>query len=512
MLLHQNSLIELDKEIIKDGGLAEFIKLCWHVVIPEKDKLVWNWHIDLMCYALEQSLHDPDYKNLLICIPPGHMKTLTVSVFFPAWVWTHTPGTKFIFCAYGKSISAQSAKQHKDIIMSDWYQERWGNVCKIAKDSVKQVMWFENTAKGYRISTSVGGEATGRHGDIIVFDDLVKAQDAFSPGVMERANDFWWGTMLNRVTNADKAIKIGIMQRLHVDDPASRCIEAGYKTIILPAENGFVPSWTPEGVYKPHTDTQTEDVTQGASDELQGSTGRRYNLLFEQRFPSQVLQEFKKQMGPMTYAAQYEQTPVPVGGALFKSEDLEKYWDVIPEGSQYIMTVDCTFEDEKTATKTDYVVGQVWAYSKPNFYLVDQFRAKLDFMKTCQAIIDMQKKHPKVSGIHVEKKANGAAVINVLSEHISGIKPWPEKGVRQESKTARANAVQPLMQNVYLPKNKPWVDELITELLQFPAGKNDDSADALMMALSILHQGNGSEYLKNMGNFNQMFKARLRRR
>jgi hypothetical protein len=35
------------------------------------------------------------------------------------------------------------------------------------------------------------------------------------------------------------------------------------------------------------------------------------------------------------------------------------------------------------------------------------------------------------------------------------------------------------MSKVYLPRNAPWANDLVSELLRFPAGKNDDQVDVM---------------------------------
>ena len=34
---------------------------------------------------------------------------------------------------------------------------------------------------------------------------------------------------------------------------------------------------------------------------------------------------------------------------------------------------------------------------------------------------------------------------------------------------------------MWLPRNAPWIDEFLRELLSFPAGKNDDQVDTLSL-------------------------------
>jgi len=83
----------------------------------------------------------------------------------------------------------------------------------------------------------------------------------------------------------------------------------------------------------------------------------------------------------------------------------------------------------------------------------------------------------------IEDKANGSAVIQMLSNDIPGILPVNPEG----GKVARAAAVSPLIEagNVYLPHPQfmPWVNDLIEECAAFPNGAHDDQVDAMTQAL-----------------------------
>ena len=76
------------------SSLHDFIRFFWTQVdtVPFCD----GPHIALMCRYLE-AVTRKQIPRFLCNIPPGHQKSLTVSVFWPAWVWA-TDQTKRFLC------------------------------------------------------------------------------------------------------------------------------------------------------------------------------------------------------------------------------------------------------------------------------------------------------------------------------------------------------------------------------------------------------------------------------
>jgi len=67
-----------------EDSLSEFIKQAWEVIEPGQP-YVHGWHIDFLCEHLEAITYGFErddgstYNRLLINIPPGTMKSLTVN-------------------------------------------------------------------------------------------------------------------------------------------------------------------------------------------------------------------------------------------------------------------------------------------------------------------------------------------------------------------------------------------------------------------------------------------------
>jgi len=86
----------------------------------------------------------------------------------------------------------------------------------------------------------------------------------------------------------------------------------------------------------------------------------------------------------------------------------------------------------------------------------------------------------------IEDKANGPAVIEVLTKKIPGIIPVEPIG----DKVERAEAITYILEsgNAYLPhpQEQSWVQGFIDECSSFPRGKYDDQVDAMTQGLNRL--------------------------
>ena len=480
--------IELDRELVRRGGLREFVRMAWGLVEP--GLIQWNWHLDVKAEYLEAASRG-EIRNVLFCEPPGCMKSLLVSSFWPAWDWIDHPERKYLAATYAQTLSNKNAKHHRNIVLSRWYQERWGDRCSITRESTKQVQMFENNAHGFRFSSSTGAGVLGRHADVLLFDDLSKTQDAQGRAAVDgaglaKANAFWFESMATRQANPETTIKIGIQQRLHEDDTAGRCIDSGeYECVILPME--FDPSR--RCLFSIPVTLHTGEVVEEDPREAPGE------LLWPARYPQHEVDSLRDTLGPVGASAQLDQQPRPPGGAIFKAEDFERVYDVLPKRARKIVVVDCSFEDEQTAINPDYAVMQCWAEHEGKIYMVDQVRAKLDFVATVEALRAFVDLHD-VTTVWVEKKANGAAVIRTLRDEVPGIRAWPPKGEAQASKVERANAAQPSMRDVYYPRGWAQMDVYRKEHLGFPLAKNDDQVDGTTMAVSLLARRTRKRYKK----------------
>ena len=299
-------------------------------------------------------------------------------------------------------------------------------------------------------------------GDFIIIDDPIKnREEANSPTYRSKLWNWYISTLYTRLEQ-DAAILV-TLTRWHEDDLAGRLLEA--------MKNPGGDEWTV--VILPAT-RETDICHYDAREYGEPLWAGKYDLT--------SLATIKSTVGSYEWNALYQQRPAPEEGSLFKREWWQFYDEIPTDLFDYVQSWDCTFKDKSTS---DFVVGQVWARSRrnpANRYLLDQYRKRMTFTETVQAIRTMSGKWPKTVRKLIEDKANGTAVIDVLKKEIPGLVAVEPRG----GKVVRAHAVTAVVEsgNVYLrnPGKAPWVLDFIEELASFPTGTHDDQVDAMTQA------------------------------
>jgi len=164
------------------------------------------------------------------------MKSIQVSVMWPAWEWTNNPERRWLFSSYAAVLSTRDSLKCRRLIESPWYRKNFGHIFELTGDqNVKNR--YENTKTGYRIATSVGGAATGEGGDRIVVDDPHNVVEATSKAMRESTLQWWDETMSTRLNDPKTGAKVIVMQRVHEEDLSGHVFEQGdYEHLCLPAE------------------------------------------------------------------------------------------------------------------------------------------------------------------------------------------------------------------------------------------------------------------------------------
>lgn len=181
----------------------------------------------------------PFINRYLENIPPGMMKSLRVSVFFPAWLWgpKNHPYLRFVCASHSlEKIGVRDSMKMRRLIMSDWYKERWGDRVKLAGDQNAKTK-YETTATGFREAIAADS-ITGVRGDFVLIDDPHSVTGGLSDAQRETTVEWFLEAVPTRLNNPKKSAIIVIMQRIHESDVSGVILdkELGYEHLCYPAD------------------------------------------------------------------------------------------------------------------------------------------------------------------------------------------------------------------------------------------------------------------------------------
>lgn len=487
--------------VLLKRSLPRFVRQAWQVVEPGVE-LVWNWHIDDICrhlqavtraitnYRLPEDQREPgpEIFRLLINVPPGHMKSLLVNVFWFAWMWAKFPWLRGLFASHELGLAMRDSVRSRDIVMSDWYQDTFQPTWSMKSDqNVKGK--FLNDEQGARLCGSVGGSVTGWRGDFWAVDDPINLIDSRSEVELEKA--IWWidKAMSSRLNNMQYGGRVMIMQRVHEDDPSGHVLRKKGLTrwthLCMPSE------------FEIKTKCRIEVTGYEDPRKIEGE------LLFPGMFGKQVIAEAKEDLGSDAYAGQHQQRPAPSEGGFFKRKWFRYYrrvkledgrWqyiltDPIAGTTRRVMEEDCwTLITADTAMKektmNDYWVAGVWHIERVmddkgyqrgcTMMLRHVWRERCTAPEGEARLMELYDRF-KPNYIGIEDKVSGTAVIQRFVR--DGL---PVQAIKANTdKVTRASTAQVWEENgkVWRPLDAEWLESNQTEMLVFPNGSNDDQVD-----------------------------------
>ncbi len=494
-----------------------FVQRGWAHADPAP--LVWGKHLDALCACL-QAVAEGRIANLLINIPPGHAKSMIVSVLWPAWRWAVKPSWSGMFGSYELGLVTRDAVKTRALMEGDWYTDLFrtdhvsGAILWELQEDQNTKKLYKNTLGGLRQATSVG-LGTGYRGDTLVVDDPLSKDGADSDVELLSASKWFFETMPTRFNDMQTAQKVVIMQRLHERDVSGE---------ILSREPGLWQHLNLPAQFNPMKRSVVKDNTGAVVfEDWRTQPGE---LLFPEKFPLSVINGLRNSLGPYSASGQLDQEPSPLGGGVLKAEwwrwrwlmpgervreGIDQVCGVPLEGVRVPVPFDFIFSVTDAAfkgtDKSDRVAIGVFGMKWPNLYLLDLVWDQMDFQLTLRAFLTLVKRWPKMSEIIIEEAANGAALISTLKGVLPGVNPIAPEG----GKISRILAASPFMSagNIILPHSPNFtpsprlgpsgepvvasINMLIAEASAFPKGRNDDGIDMVSYAVNkFLTNGDGA--------------------
>lgn len=409
-----------------------------------------NWHQDTLCSELERVVAGMT-KRLIINVPPRTGKTEIAVKNFMSWSGGLFPDSEFINASYSAKLAAANTYETRSIMTMDEYQQIFPWV-QLRHDS-KAKDDFRTTQGGVFYAAGAEGSITGYgagkmrsgFGGAIIIDDPHKAYEASKETPTTRQNIIEWftNTIENRKNNFEETPIIVIMQRLHQEDLSGFLLDGG---------NG--EEW--------------RHVCISALDDDDES-------FWPDHMPTEQLRQMQHS-NRIVFSGQYEQNPVPKGGATFQRD----WFDIVPAApaeTQWVRAWDLAGSDERDSAFTAGV--KIGVAPDNHYYIADSRRRQVRGNK----VVQLMQNTATQDGFNTKgsfPQDPGSAGKSWAEYLVGKMAPYdyrfsPETGAKETR--AEGFAAQAEAGNVHLVKG-PWNKDYLDEIETFPVGKWKDQVDA----------------------------------
>ena len=132
-------------------------------------------------------------RNLAICMPPRHGKTL-ISQDFLLFTMGLFPNSNNIVVSYSSDLALRTISAVRNVIQEKWYEDLFGVL--VDSTCINKADIFTTRMGGQLYSTGIGGGIAGygagvknqSYGGCIILDDVLKSQDSKSSTEREKIN------------------------------------------------------------------------------------------------------------------------------------------------------------------------------------------------------------------------------------------------------------------------------------------------------------------------------------
>jgi predicted phage terminase large subunit-like protein len=453
-----------------------------------------NWHHLLIADAIQRVI-DGQCENLVINVSPGSSKTELAVINLIARGLALNPNARFLHITSGDDLALLNSQTARDIVQSDEYEALWP--LKVADDAKAKKRWnvlVNGKKAGGVYAVSLGGQITGfRAGHMapgfqgaIILDDIIKADDAYSPAAIKAANRKLLSTVKSRKANPATPVVL-IMQRVGENDPTGFIKGAN-----LPGKWEFLT--IPALIDDAYIATLPERLRSLVVSDDRDEKGRFSYWPYKEPLGDLLALEAGNGTDPdgnkvsrHVFSSQYQQAPRAIGGNIIKG-----MW--FPRANPPKIQFRKIYADtaQKTAERNDYTVFECWGFGEDRkIHLLDLLRGKWEAPELKRQAIDFWYKHHTIIGLGVlrelvvEDKSSGTGLI----QEIKRTERIPVRGVeRIKDKLTRVMDAVGFIEAgfVVLPENAPFVSDFLVECEAFTTDDShahDDQIDPMCDAI-----------------------------
>lgn len=411
-------------------------------------------------------------ESKLVLAPRGHLKSTLCTVAYSLWRAVKNPEVRVLIANY----KLQNAQAFLFQIRTELVRERFGAFYPGLVPNLKNVKWNESQITVRRKNnpkeatfevTGVGGEITGKHYDVMLFDDI---QGPENVGTLEQLNKLrtWWNQMQAILEPGGDQALVGT--RWHYADI--------YGFILENLQNDFQILQT--DVY------QADEVTP----------------VWPRKFTVEVLKKIEDRMcsdprqGRALWLAQYRNKIIDEVNAAFKQGKMKFFNDdSTPKSLGVTISLDPAISEKEGADRSAITVRGV---SENNHWYVLEVWAQRGVApsvlvdKLFEIFVKWNARY-FVSGVGVEAIAYQKSLMFSIRDEMmkrNVFMPIIELGNWRTSKELRIRGLVPRYDQGAILFRKPTDSGddtaiLLDEMMKFPKSEHDDCLDSLAMHMEM---------------------------
>lgn len=428
--------------------------------------------LNLINRKLVEIADRPGQGRLATFLSPQEGKSTLCSYWNPLWLLVDNPDRRVLIISYGDDIARRWGADIKLALETFDGTDGLPDLgLRLRADSKAAGRWMIEGHRGGVVCAGIGGQITGRPGDIICVDDPLKnLEEAQSAKYRDRGMRTWQGTLIPRMAPNTKVFWIQTLW--HEDEPIQRILTnegSDWEVIRIPA------------------------ICDSADDPL----GREIGEPMESARGQRDWAKIRRDVGEYVFAALFQQRPAPAEGGLFKRL-WWRYWSPAPRlgmtservdlagrvfnlgDSWRFATVDLA---ASTRSAADFTVACAWALTiDGDLVLLDRQRARIGEAEHFSLVRPLVERWG-LDTVFVEASQHSMTLTADASRSgipISPLRAETDKFSRALPASARASTGR-----VWLPAGASWLPEWLDETASFPNGSHDDQVDCLSYACRV---------------------------
>lgn len=409
-----------------------------------------------------EDLSRGDVDRLMVQMPPGSAKSTYASILLPAWWFAQHPKDSIIAASHTAGLATHFGRRARSVIIEQSHTLGY----KLAEGDRGNSHWSTSTGGEY-YAIGVRGAIIGRRADLVILDDPVRSQvEADSLIHRDRIWEWYRSDLIPRLK--PKARIVLVMTRWHDDDLCGRLLAqyAGeWRCLRLPA-------LAEEG------------------DPLNRSPG---DPLWPEWEALEALQRRRSSVGERAWSAQFQQSPRPSTGTLFKVS-LFDYIDETPSRPTGLVmrAWDLAATAGSSDNDPDWTVGvKLMRHESGRHIVLDVVRLRGSPREVEEriAITACADGNGVTISLPEDPGQAGKSQVAYLASRLAGYHVVTSR--ETGAKTTRATPVASQIEagNVAIVRAN-WNHVFVEELRDFPHGRKDDQVDALARAFNMLVQLN----------------------